>query len=167
MMRNSIGLNFGSRLLAGVSQWPVDKSVPEAMREASLKIFAFDALIQNPDRRFENPNLLARGDDIFIFDHELAFSFLLDVMPSAEPWTLGGQQYLTNHVFYSQLRKRTVDLDEFTNELRTLAATNLEDILAEVPAEWNNEVVAKIRHHLRIVGSHAAEFAEEIRRRLA
>ena len=33
----------------------------------------FDAIIQNVDRRSENPNCLVRGDLIRIFDHELAF----------------------------------------------------------------------------------------------
>ena len=50
-LRNSIGLNFGSRQLSDVSGWPVDKWIPEAMWQAAVDIFAFDALIQNPDRR--------------------------------------------------------------------------------------------------------------------
>src|SRR5262249_26198574 len=31
------------------------------------------AIIQNPDRRTENPNCLVRGESIRIFDHDLAF----------------------------------------------------------------------------------------------
>jgi hypothetical protein len=165
-MRNSIGLNFGSRLLTDASEWPVDKSIPDTMRQAAVDIFAFDALIQNPDRRFNNQNLLTRGDDIFVFDHEIAFSFLLDVLPSKTPWLLEGQQYLTDHVFYRQLRSKPIDVDRFTLALSNLAGPALDRILAEVPAEWNNERVTMIKRHLRTVSKHGPEFTEQIRRRL-
>ena len=166
-LRNSIGLNFGSRQLSGVSGWPVDRLVPEAMWQAAVNIFAFDALIQNPDRRFDNQNLLTRGNDIFIYDHELAFSFLEAILPSATPWRLERQPYLTEHVFYRQLKKKPIDLNGFTVALSALPGEPLGAILANVPPEWNNEGLQKIEEHLRMVSDHAGEFAEEIRRRLA
>jgi hypothetical protein len=46
------------------------------MRPAALQIFAFEALIANDDRRYNNPNVLVRGDKIFAIDHEAAFGFL-------------------------------------------------------------------------------------------
>ena len=53
------------------------------MMATAVSIFALDALIDNPDRKFSpNPNLFSRGDTIFVFDHELAFSFMLDISPS-------------------------------------------------------------------------------------
>jgi hypothetical protein len=166
-IRNSIGLNFGSRLLVDVTEWPVDKGIPDAMRQTALNIFAFDALIQNPDRRFENQNLLTRGDSIFVFDHELAFSFLQDILPTQMPWRLDDQNYLAQHVFYRQLRKRSIDLNGFTDALVALPGAGLRDIVAEVPSEWNNEKVPRIEEHLQVIGEHASEFAEQIRRRLA
>ncbi len=166
-MRNSVGLNFGSRLLSDATEWPVDRAIPVAMRQTALTVFAFDALIQNPDRRFDNQNLLTRSDDIFVFDHELAFSFRLDILPSRTPWRLDGQPYLTNHVFYRQLKKKPIDLSEFATRLISLPGTALQGILAELPTEWNNEISPKIEHHLRSVSEHALEFVEEIRRRLA
>lgn len=166
-MRNSVGLNFGSRLLCDATEWPVDKGIPDAMRQSALNVFAFDALIQNTDRRFENQNLLTRGDDIFVFDHELAFSFLQDVLPPPTPWRLDNQRYLAHHVFYKQLRKRSIDLNGFTGALLALPEAALRDIVADVPTEWNNEIVPRIEEHLRTVSNHAVEFAEEIRRTLA
>ena len=88
IIRDSIGLNFGSQFLVNLMVWLVDKYVPSIMQAAAIKIFAFDALIQNPDRTFNNPNLGSRSDDLFIFDHELAFSFLLGIFPSQTPWRL-------------------------------------------------------------------------------
>lgn len=67
IVSNSPGLNFGTRLLT---------DLPEAMVDSAAQIFAFDALIENDDRSRDNPNLLARGDDLFAIDHESAFAFL-------------------------------------------------------------------------------------------
>jgi len=166
-MRNSVGLNFGSRVLVDATEWPVDMKIPDSMRQAALNIFAFDALIQNPDRRFDNQNLLIRSDDIFVFDHELAFSFLYGIAPSPTPWRLEDQLYLADHVFYTRLRKKQVDLSRFVAALVALPEGALQEILAEVPAEWNNGILPGIDGHLRIVSNHAIEFGEEVRRRLA
>jgi hypothetical protein len=101
-----------------------------------------------------------------IFDHEMAFSFLLALLPSAMPWRLGDQQYLTDHVFYRKLKSKPIDLTGFTASLRGLSEPFLAGIAADVPAEWNNDNVLKIERHLRAVREHAAEFADEIRRSL-
>jgi hypothetical protein len=163
---NSVGLNFGCLVLTDVMGWPVDKSIPEAMWQSAVNIFAFDVLVQNPDRRYSNQNLLTRGNDIFVFDHEVAFSFLLDILPSPEPWKLDGQRYLKNHVFYRQLRSKPVDLSAFLNCLGTLSK-RLGRIGNAVPAKWNNGELEKIDQHLRTVASHAEEFGQEVRRALA
>lgn len=164
---NSAGLNFGTRLLVDMSTWPVDKFVPDAMWQQATNIFAFDALVQNPDRPFSNPNLFTRGNDIVLFDHELAFSFLLDILGSETPWLLDEQRYLTDHVFYRKLKSKKIDLTEFTRRLATLMDAVWEDILEDVPVEWNNENVPRVERHLRVMSEHAREFAEEVRRRLA
>jgi hypothetical protein len=163
-IRASAGLNFGTKALTGVATWPVDKSVPEAMWQAAVDIFAFDALIQNPDRRFNNPNLFTKGDSFLVFDHETAFSFLLEILPSPTPWKLGGQPYLTDHVFYRKLKSKPIDLTAFTASLGGLSDALLAAIVADVPAEWNNESLIKIEQHLRTVRDRAGEFAEEIQR---
>lgn len=166
-MRNSVGLNFGSRQLSDVSMWLVDRAIPEAMWQAATEVFAFDGLVQNPDRRFDNPNLFTRGNDIYLFDHELAFSFLLDILESAAPWRLDGQRYLDDHVFYRKLKGRPIDINGFAARLAALPGPDLDGILADAPTEWNNESLAKIERHLRTVSAHATEFAGEVRRRLA
>jgi len=167
LLRNSIGLNFGSRQLSDMTEWPVDKWIPDAMWQSAVNIFAFDALIQNPDRRYSNQNLFTRSNDIFIYDHELAFSFLEAIASSGPPWRLEGQPYLAEHVFYRPLKKKAIDLDGFTTALAALPGAALDAVLAEVPSEWNNERLSEIELYLRTVARGAREFAEEIRRRLA
>jgi hypothetical protein len=164
LIRQSVGLNFGTEAATGFMTWPVDKRVPEALMQTAVDIFAFDALIQNPDRRHGNPNLLSKGDSFLIFDHEVAFSFLLEIFPSATPWRLDRQQYLSEHVFYRQLRAQEIDLSAFTGCLSRLTNAVFEEILADIPAEWNNTNGPRIGEHLFAVRDHAEEFAEEVRR---
>ena len=164
LIKGSVGLNFGSKVVTGFSTWPVDRRIPDAMLQSAVNIFAFDALVQNPDRMYRNPNLLANGDNVLIFDHEIAFSFLLDIFPSPTPWLLDRQQHLTNHVFYRQLKTKEIDLKDFTSCLIALSDAALDQILADVPPEWNNEDGPKIGQHLGVMRDHAEEFAEEVRR---
>jgi len=101
-----------------------------------------------------------------VYDHELAFSFLLDILPSVTPWILNGQPYLNDHVFYRKLRGQPIDVMEFTARLDALPANGLDTILANAPPEWNNRCLPKLEEHLRAMSAHAEEFVEEIKRRL-
>jgi hypothetical protein len=74
---------------------------------------------------------------------------------------------LSEHVFYRALKSKAIDITGFTDALAALPGPVLDGIVNEVPPEWNNGSLPKIEQHLRTVGAHAAEFAEEIRRRLA
>ena len=82
-VRGSIGLNFGSKnLTGGYVTWPNNKPIPPLLKEAATDVFTFDALIHNPDRRRDNPNILWKGDQIALIDHESAFAFLLGMFQS-------------------------------------------------------------------------------------
>jgi len=163
-VRGSVGLNFGSRYIRASSPWPVDKPIPLAMWQRATDIFAFDALIQNPDRRYENQNLLVVGDDLLIFDHEQAFSFQLALAPSVTPWDLADQPYLANHVFYRRLRGREVHFAPFTESLQRLSPDTLAGLVADVPLGWNNNNVHRVVRHLLAVAGHGEGFAEALRR---
>jgi hypothetical protein len=165
VVRNSIGWNFGSRFIPNLSSWPVDKKVSAVMREDAVRVFAFDALIQNPDRRFDNPNLGTRGNEIIIFDHESAFSFLLAILASTEPWKLSAEVYLDDHVFARSLRHEGLSND-FLERLANLSEAALAGIASQVPEEWKADDLPKIEAHLRLMQEHVAEFADEVRRRL-
>jgi hypothetical protein len=164
VVRNSIGLNFGTRHLTAIRIWEVNEAIPPPIRRRAADIFSFDALIQNPDRRSGNPNLFRKGKDVHIFDHEMAFSFLLDVLPSPEPWRLDMQRYLENHVFYRGLKSQPIELEGFTAVLAGLSDEVIAEMVADVPAEWNNGTVNGIERHLRALREHASEFADEVRR---
>lgn len=167
-MRRSVGLNFGSRVLTDVATWPVDRALTEGMWASAVSTFAFDALIQNPDRRFNpNPNLFSRGDQIFLYDHELAFSFIEGVALPERPWLLDQCAYLSEHVFFNRLRRKPIDLSSFTELLAKLPTSALPSIMADVPEEWNNGRLLRIAQHLIAVAGEAVAFADEVKRKLA
>jgi|SRR5579859_280211 len=166
-LRAGVGLNFGSRVIKPMSTWLVGRSIPETMLPDAIKIFAFDALIQNPDRRADNPNLFTQGDDIYAYDHETSFSFLFALAASPQPWNLEDQNYLQHHVFYSRLKSRELDLNDFRDRLNALTAIVLARIKTEAPKEWMHGNWERIEAHLNEICAHADEFVEQVRRRLA
>lgn len=166
IMRNSIGLNFGSQFLTNLLPWPVDMDIPGNMEGAATRIFAFDALIQNPDRSFKNPNLGTRGDDLFVYDHECAFSFLVNLLQTERPWLLNSEIYLENHVFAKLLRRAPFPLN-FLESLADLSAEVIKQFSDQIPNEWRSLHLGKIESHLLLMQEHSAEFANEVTRRLA
>lgn len=166
VIRDSVGLNFGTQFLVNLMAWPVDKSVSGPLQGAAMKVYAFDALIQNPDRGFANPNLGSRGDDLFIYDHESAFSFLLDIFPGRSPWRLGTERYLEGHVFARALKQVPFPAD-FLQRLGRLTGDVTRYFSEQIPKEWRSDDLPKIESHLALMNEHASEFAEEVTGRLA
>lgn len=107
--RNSIGLNFGSSYVEGYNELITGKplSSPKLLNDAK-DIFAFDMFISNADRGAGKPNVLSNGNDFLLFDHELAFSFvlLLPFLQNKTPWILGDgeKEMYERHYFYPYLK---------------------------------------------------------------
>jgi hypothetical protein len=162
LMAQSVGVNFGTKLLTNMITWPVDRKLSASQFERACEIFAFDALTQNPDRRFSNPNLGTVGDQIYVFDHELAFSFRLDIFPNREPWRIISQPFWAEHVFFNALRHKPLALDGFTELLANLPQLLFDQLEEVLPPEWPLDLLPVIRNHLTSVSAHAEEFKEEL-----
>jgi hypothetical protein len=52
----------------------------------------------------------------------------------------------------------------FTASLTGLTDELLSEIVEDVPREWHNDNVPKIKEHLRVLRDDASEFAEAVRR---
>lgn len=102
---SSCPLVFGSKLVTGqYSVWNTGTNMASMLPTAAA-VFAFDAIIQNFDRRDENPNCLIKGEKILIFDHEMTFMHGL-ILGWKPPWSLGGLQALEQvgrHIFRASL----------------------------------------------------------------
>jgi hypothetical protein len=149
--KGSVGLNFGSQYVPSCVTWPKDKPIPIMLRPLAAEIFAFDVLVQNPDRRRDKPNLLWKADELFLCDHEQAFSFLMGVIGWQPPWTGQGNGFFRNHVFFQQLAGIPQNWDRLNGALEALTDARLQEYLDAVPNEWrsNNDAADQIADYLR------------------
>lgn len=145
----SAGLNFGSKKWGpGYTIWPRDQNPPRAMRQAAMEIFAFDGLIQNPDRLAKNPNCVFLGDEFLLYDHETAFSNFYALF-SKGPWEPTGLDNLKEHIFRDVLRGQALELDRLQGALEALAPQRFQAYIDAIPSEWDGEAITR---------SKAAEF---------
>jgi hypothetical protein len=135
----SSSIAFGSRLVTGgYSIWTPDTRINEAMVDTAAGVFAFDAIIQNPDRRAENPNCLVRGENIRIFDHELAFGHRL-MLQWQPPWAKNGLNWLETkgrHIFRPELRRSMIDFDAIKTSWVMITDDRLAIYERSIPPEW-------------------------------
>jgi hypothetical protein len=91
-LRLSKGKNYSTKYIQGLEIiGEFDKLNKKQINDA-LKIFVFDLLIQNPDRTIKHgkPNLFTTGTDLWVLDHEIAFSFLVPIIgqPKTNSWEI-------------------------------------------------------------------------------
>ena len=146
----SVGLNFGTgKWGPGYTIWPRGKRPSRELRQTAMEIFAFDGLIQNPDRRPENPNCVYLGDALLVYDHESAFTHFLCLSPKA-PWEPGGVDFLSQHIFCPGLRGEALELSRLRGALEAIDAARMKEYIAVVPREWEGQAIsgAGIMNHL-------------------
>ena len=141
MLFRSGSINIG----AGFTTWPPGRNPVGTQRDQAADVFAFDTLIQNPDRRAVNPNLWARSDKLGVFDHEQAFSFLARpiIGGAPKPWQAAKQsksfQFLEQHLFYRSLRGGRLDLGPFKEKLGRMTDGQIQGYADAVPAAWRSQ----------------------------
>lgn len=141
--RMARGLQFGSAYVRGTTTVSADRSVPVEKRSEAGAVFAFDCLTQNPDRRPDKPNLLEHNDGYWLIDHDMAFSFVGELLIGGpvspwEPRALGSPafSFLSRHLFTRALCGKEDALDAFLNTLCELRPDEIDGILGQVPPEW-------------------------------
>jgi hypothetical protein len=92
----------------------------------------FDALTQNVDRTWRNPNLLVWHGDIWLIDHGAALYFHHDWSRAAPDKPFDARQHV--------VRDRATRLKQAHERLAPLiTAPTLERITGDVPPEWFGE----------------------------
>jgi hypothetical protein len=132
---------FGSRFW---SAWLRDTIITDALLPIAAAVFAFDGIIQNPDRRWGNPNCLVKGDRIRIFDHDLAFAHER-VIGWKPPWVLGGLGFLAppgHHIFKAGLSKERIDWKPVRSAWQKVTEARLDGYVSALPREWANAAAA-------------------------
>ncbi|HXI70748.1 MAG TPA: HipA family kinase [Verrucomicrobiae bacterium] len=151
LVKASAGPNFATKFLPSMTTWPTGRPVASSLRTRASEIFAFDALIENPDRRINKPNILWSGEDLCLCDHEQAFSFLHGVIGWRPAWSGQGLEFLRNHVFYVQLKGQICDWSRLSGALEAMNDKRLIDYATAVPDEWKtgNDATDRILGYLK------------------
>jgi len=138
-LTSAIPLGFGSRKLPpGYSAWMPESSIPNAMQVDAAEIYAFDLLVQNPDRRPRNPNLLAKGERFAIIDHEMALvtQGALFWKPPWESGALAAGNAASNHILWAGLRRTTPDLSRLLGAWEAIDDARIGAYGAAIPPAW-------------------------------
>jgi hypothetical protein len=130
-VQRGAGLCQGIRELAGARAATL-KELERAPDDFAIPLLWLDLLVENPDRRSVNPNILAFGSALFPIDHGAALSF-------HHTWDLDEQSPRENlgvpedHVFAS----RAAALPAWYEELeRRLSRDFLNELALTLPDEW-------------------------------
>jgi hypothetical protein len=139
LIRKSIGYNFGSKLVRGATIF--SPPLPASRHSDAVKVFCFDMLICNPDRRIDKPNVFHTSNGFMVFDHEQAFPFsrpqmMLGGYPSC--WEYIKEKWHKNHIFFPYIRNHDclLEIEEFVENLVLLSGEILDTIEGNIPEDW-------------------------------
>lgn len=160
------GLGFGSAAMepGAVAASGREHMTPEDLIQP-LRIFCFDLLIQNPDRRPKNPNCAFKDGKFIAFDFNLAFSFLMLVGKQDEPWEFSKHQIANSHLFYAALRGKVLDYKPFLSSIAKLSLEKIDEICALIPfgsGSWDKRVL----DHFESIKENASKLDLELQRSL-
>jgi hypothetical protein len=152
--------------------WAAGDLLTPGREAAALEVFAFDAYIENDDRRVgPNPNCLVDGPHFRIIDHELAFRIRQKLFPAPAPWRAGYLERLTapdGHIFGAKLKGRELDFNSVRQAWVAISPERLEEYAASMPREWDGaaDAMKAALDHLQEVNRRIEECLAELERAL-
>ncbi|WP_026902425.1 HipA family kinase [Pedobacter glucosidilyticus] len=165
---NSIGFNFGNKYEEGYQQIMVGQHIDDKLNAKLVELLAFDIFIGNADRRLDKPNFMSNGDDILIFDHELAFGFTLELpfLRNPKPWIIrdSDMEWIKNNFCFVRLKGRDLKMDNFINKLSAINDDFWVKYQNIAPAEWLTDQVKDIKEYLQKLIDKSDIFESEIKR---
>lgn len=158
------GLASGCEYLTGlVGATPlVGLSDEEAAQAAH--IYAFDLLVQNPDRRLTNPNHAKHEGTLVAYDFEMTFSFQQLIGTPPAPWAVSTHGISATHVLRSRIRQE-VDWEPFVQRLESMMRGTFDDLVSSLPRGWRPQAQS-VKEHLESIVSHSDDFKVELHRSL-
>lgn len=165
----SIGYNYGSQYITDGFQ-PIVKGqkLPHSLLKKAVGLFAFDIFISNSDRTHDKPNMLTDGENILIFDHELAFGFAMEIPANPQPWLILDRHmtWLRNQYLFPILQGHEHNFDNFVNKLDLLDENFWIKLESIIPAVWMSDEFGKVKATLGTIIEHRTEFVQQINLRL-
>jgi HipA-like protein len=166
----SLGLNFGSQVIAA----PLIFSPPAAPAEiaGATKIYCFDLLIGNLDRRPQKVNLFQSAEGFIAIDHEQAFPFSMpQTMVGGYPagWDFIQEDWTRAHVLYSSLKGKDcfLEIESFITKLSSIKDEILVKIEKAIPGEWYTDALPRIAAYIANTRDNAGLFMRSLQELLA
>ncbi len=147
---NSIGINFGCKFVVGMMEFLKNQELSEKQFSEAERIFALDIFISNSDRRNDKQNMLTDGEKVLIFDHEMAFGFVFDIIKNKTPWIISesDKTWIKNHYFYHTLKENSHNFDKFVESFQVLDSNFWAKSDVLMPVDWKNKQLEEIRSNL-------------------
>lgn len=162
---NSIGLNFGCQYIEGLLPLTNSQPLNDNQYTEAVKIFALDVFISNADRNINKPNAgTTDGNNIVIFDHELAFGFVMDIIKNNTPWIFSeaDKGWIKNHYFYSVLMGSEHDFEGFVDMFDRLDNNFWSVATSLIPSEWHCSQINEIQTKLVQLVENKSTFLDEL-----
>jgi len=163
-IKNCLGYNFGCEFVKGYVEILNDQTLNEYQVDDAINIFGFDILISNTDRRVDKHNLMSNGQSTIIFDHELAFGFLLFIFPNPEPWNIIGAdlEWIKKHVFYKTMIERKPNFEVFVNKLDFINDVFWTKAELLIPKEWKTDKFQRVKNHIESIKENKDVFLHQL-----
>jgi len=162
---NSIGINYGSKYFGqGFMEFIQNQKLNDEQYRQAEQIFALDIFISNADRRKEKQNMVTDGEKIIIFDHELAFSFVFDLIKNPTPWLISDPDivWIKNHFFYPILKEHEHNFEKFVGSFEVLDKNFWDKTDVLIPDDWKTKQVIDIKDNLTALINHRAIFLHQL-----
>jgi hypothetical protein len=162
----SLGYNYGSEYIKRYTTIIPTQDLNNHQLHPAQTIFAFDVTIQNPDRTNEKPNMFSDGTEIVIYDHELAFSFVMDIFPNPKPWELRqiDLEWINRHCLLPKIRGKEYDFEEFSNRFDNLDENFWTIAKSLIPKEWLSDQFDRIKQHFSAICNNKDAFIIELKK---
>ena len=166
----SLGLNFGSQVVPGA----IIFSPPAAPADipGATRVYCFDLLIGNLDRRSEKVNLFQSAEGFIAIDHEQAFPFSMPqtAIGGYPPgWEFIKEDWSRGHVLYSSLKGKDCfsEIESFITKLSSIKDDILVKIEETIPAEWYTDALPRIAAYIANTRNNAGLFMRSLQELLA
>jgi hypothetical protein len=162
----SLGYNFGSENIKGYNTILSGQDLNNDQLPFAQNIFAFDVVIQNNDRRNDKPNMMTDGHEIVIYDHELAFGFVLELFKNPEPWKIRDSDYewISKHVLLPKIKGKDFDFEKFSKRFDTLGEAFWQTAWNLIPQNWRSDQFDTIKQYLSAICNHKDAFIIELKK---
>ena len=110
--------------------------------------------------------MLSDGTEIVIYDHELAFSFALDIFPNSRPWEVreADIEWINRHCLLPRIKCKEYDFEEFSHRFDTLDENFWTIAKSLIPNEWLSNQFDRIKQHFSAICSNKEAFIIELKK---